>query len=176
MVLRSAGLITILISLIFSFANVADEIVIIYRLLGLFTGILSLGLLSRSKFIDHFINKLIQKALNQWTTLELRDYESLLKLSENYTVTEIKVHEDDWLNRNRLKECKMHEEGIRVLGIYREDGLYAGFPEGEAIIYAGDILILYARQNYSENLNGREKVIVGDHTHNKQVQDPKNHM
>jgi uncharacterized membrane protein len=81
MVLRSAGLMTIIISLIFSFANSAEDTEMLYRVLGLFMGILILLLLSRSKFIDNTLNKLIRKALKRWTKLEVRDYENMLKLS-----------------------------------------------------------------------------------------------
>jgi hypothetical protein len=169
MVLRSAGLMTIIISLIFSFATVAEESDILYRLLGLFGGVVILGLLSRSRFVDRALNKLIRKALSLWTTLEVRDYESLLKLSKEYTVTELNINEDDWLNGKRIKECKINDEGINVLGIYREDGRYVGIPERDTKIYGGDTLILYAKQNTLENLDKRVKGTSGDKSHDDQV-------
>lgn len=176
MVLRSAGLMTIIISLIFSFATVADESDILYRLLGLFGGVVILGLLSRSRFIDRILNKLIRKALNRWTTLHVRDYESLLKLSKEYTVTEININNDDWLNGKRIKECKISDEGINVLGIYREDGRYVGIPGADTKIHGGDTLILYARQNTLENLDKRFKGISGDKSHDEQVKEQKSHI
>ncbi|MEJ2054901.1 MAG: TrkA C-terminal domain-containing protein [Calditrichaceae bacterium] len=176
MVLRSAGLMTIIISLIFSFANSAEDTEMLYRVLGLFMGILILLLLSRSKFIDNTLNKLIRKALKRWTKLEVRDYENMLKLSGNYSVTELEINEDDWLNGRKLKECRLGDEGINVLGIYRENGNYVGVPRGDTNIYEGDKLILYAREETLSDLNQRRKGGRGDRSHDKQVQEHEDQM
>jgi uncharacterized protein with PhoU and TrkA domain len=119
---------------------------------------------------------LIRKALDQWTNLEVRDYESLLKLSENYTVTEIKIEEGDWLNGKRIKECKIRDEGINVLGIYREDGHYVGIPKGDTKIYTGDTLILYAREKTLGDLDKRRIGGIGDRSHDEQVEEQRSHI
>jgi len=176
MILRSAGLMTIIISLIFSFANYARDSEMLYRLLELFAGIVVLGLLSRSKLIDRTLNKIIRKALKRWTNLNVRDYESMLRLSENYTVTEIEIQENDWLNGRKLEECRLNDEGINILGIYRDNGNYVGVPKGDTKIYEGDKLILYARAGTLSDLNQRRKGGSGDRSHDIQVQEQESHM
>lgn len=176
MILRSAGLMTIIISLIFSFLNYTKEADILYRLLGLLIGVIALGLLTRSKILDRSLNILIRKALVRWTKLDVKDYESLLKLSENYTVNEIKIDENDWLNGQRIKECKIRDEGINVLGIYREDGRYVGNPKGDTKIYEGDTLILYAREDTLSEIDERRKGGKGEKSHDERVEEQKDHM
>jgi Trk K+ transport system NAD-binding subunit len=74
--------------------------------------------------------------LKKWTTLDAHDYTSLLKLSGEYMVTEIQVREGEWLVGRTLREFRLPEEGMIVLGIYRVDGDYVGIPRGETEIFS----------------------------------------
>jgi hypothetical protein len=85
MIARSAGLVSIIISLILSFADGGDtEITRLLRLAWLAGGIAVLWFLARSKQVEKWIGVLIKKALNRWTDLEVRDYTELLKLRGEY--------------------------------------------------------------------------------------------
>jgi hypothetical protein len=175
MVLRSAGLMTIIISLIFSFANNANDTDIFYRVTGLVAGIIIIAVLSRSSIIDRILNRMIRKALQKWTKVEVKDYAGLLQLSADFTVTEFKITTEDWLNGRRIKECRIKDEGINVLGIYREDGRYVGNPDGNTKIYAGDTIVLYAREDTLKNLNKRAHGVAGERSHEAQVQMHRRH-
>ncbi len=126
MIARSAGLVSILISLILSFGNAGEaDVTRLLRLGWLVAGVAVLWILARSDAVDRAMGRIIEKALNRWTELEVRDYTELLKLTGEYTVREIKLDPTDWLADKQVQECRLHDEGVLILGIYREDGTYA---------------------------------------------------
>jgi uncharacterized protein with PhoU and TrkA domain len=68
-----------------------------------------------------------------------------------------------------LKESKLWEEGINVLGILRENRNYMGSPAGETEILPGDVLTLYARASALKELDSRKKGSHGDEKHEEAV-------
>lgn len=169
MVARSAGLVTILISLILSFAGPGEDIGRLLRLGYLIAGVAALWGLSRSNFLGRHLERAIEWALRRWTNLEARDYENLLKLSGAYRVQELRAQEDDWIADKTLQDCRLMEEGVLVLGIYRRDGSYLGAPRGKTRIYSGDTLILYGRENALHDLNQRRSDPGGEMAHDRAV-------
>lgn len=164
MLLRSAGIISILLSLILSFAG-TEDITRLYRLLWLVGGVTLLWLLSLSKLADRILNRVIEWALRKWTKLDVRDYIALLHLSGGYVVRELKVTEDGWLADKNLSECRLYDEGVTVVGIYRASGRYVGAPKASTVIRPGDTLILYGSSDVLENLGNRKEGTSGDIEH-----------
>jgi hypothetical protein len=174
MIARSAGLISIIISLILSFgANTDTEMERLVRLAWLIAGVAMLWVLARSKYVGRWMGRVIKRALNRYTDLEVRDYSELLKLAGEYTVREMKVRETDWLTDKKLRECRLYDEGILVLGIHRADSGYLGAPRGNTTIHAGDRLILYGRQKSLKNLDGREAGARGEAEHEHAIDEQK---
>jgi hypothetical protein len=169
MIMRSAGLVTIIISLILSLAGTGQDRLIIFRLLWLLGGVLIIWLLAKSKVIDHYLGNIIKWTLSRWTDLDTRDYASLLHLSGQYRVIEIQVEEGDWLVGKDLKACYLNEEGVTVLGIVRDDGSYVGVPRSSTEIYAGDTLILYGRSEQLQDLDKRRADVAGEKSHEQAV-------
>lgn len=169
MILRSAGIITILISVILSLAQEEHGPDRLQRLLYLCGGLVVLGLLARSRIVDRAMRRVMQWALSRWTGLDTRDYSSLLHLSGDYQVTELHVREDDWVAGKELRECQLNGEGVMVLGIQREDGGYVGAPVGNTTVHPGDVLLLYGRAKTLANLDERRKGASGDLEHNEAV-------
>ncbi len=97
MILRSAGLMTIIISLILSFANADGEIGLLSRLTWLIGGAIILVALSHSRLVDRYVGNLMERFLKRWTDIDTRDYARLLRLSKNYTVVKHQVQEEDWI-------------------------------------------------------------------------------
>lgn len=93
--LGNAGIITTISSVIFSFISIEESGFLSTESMVLFSGLLLLIALSRSKFIDRKLSSLIDKALKHYTYLDVKDYYSLLHLEENYRVSEIKVKKED---------------------------------------------------------------------------------
>jgi hypothetical protein len=177
MITRSAGVVTIIISLILSFGGGAeDESQRLYRLLWLIAGLFALWAAARSRHIDLCLSRIIEWAIRRWTDLDTRDYLSLLKLSGEYTVKELSVRDGDWLADKHLRDCRLSEEGVIVLGIYRDDGNYVGAPKADTRIYPGDLLILYGRAANLRELDQRQEDTGGDEAHERAVSEQQQHM
>jgi hypothetical protein len=74
MITRSAGVVTIIISLILSVGVTEGGPSRLSRLLWLIAGVAALLLLSRSRLVDCVLNRLIEVALRRWTDLDTCDY------------------------------------------------------------------------------------------------------
>lgn len=176
MIMRSAGLVTVIISIILSFVGAVQEIERVVRLLWLVGGAVALLILSRLPFVDRGMEKLIGWALHKWTDLDVRDYARLLNLSGEYTVTEMHVDEGDWVEGKELRDCDLGGEGVTVLGIERTDGDYVGAPRGSTPVHAGDTLVLYGRSDTLAELDRRRGGGAGDAAHAAAVSDQERRM
>ena len=165
MVVRSAGLITILLSLILSFVSTGAGPDRLERLLWLVGGVAVLWTLASLGWLDRLIERWVQRSLARLTDLDARDYYGLLKLHGDYTVNELQVQEGDWLQDKTLRDCKLTDEGVLVLGIVREDGRYVGAPRPDTSIRAHNTLILYGRQEVLSELDERRAGASGEEAH-----------
>jgi len=95
----------------------------------------------------------------------LCDYTKLLRFAHNYVVCELQVRDDDWLAGKTLAQSQLSSEGVLALGIERPEGRYLGAPRGTTRIEAGDILILYGRQETLLDLDERRADVVGNLHH-----------
>ncbi len=172
MILHSAGLATIVVSLILAFSE-ADSVAgppVWQRLIYIVLGVLVLWLLARSSVFDRWLRRLITRALSRWTDVDARDYAALLRLSGDYAIVESQVQPGDWIAGKALQECNLLAEGIIVLGIRRRDGTYLGSPRGTTSIEAGDTLLLYGRREPLADLDRREAGWPGEAAHRQMVQ------
>ncbi|MFK7768052.1 MAG: TrkA C-terminal domain-containing protein [Mariniblastus sp.] len=125
------------------------------------------------KWVDQQIEKLIEWALKTWTTIDVRDYVSLLHLADGYVVFELKVNETDWIAEKTLAEAKLSAEGVLVLGIHRSNGKYIGSPNGTTTVCVGDILSVYGTVQRLEELDIRKKGYEGDRAHKIAIEEQK---
>jgi len=176
MITRSAGIVSIIISLILSFGGSAEESEKLYRFLWLIAGLVALWAAASSRYIDRYLSRCIEWAFRKWTDLDTRDYQGLLKLSGEYAVKELAVKAQDWLADKTLKNCRLTEEGVIVLGIYRDNGDYVGAPTADTRIYAGDLLILYGRSGALQELDQRREDSAGEAAHERAVSRQRQHV
>ncbi len=169
MILRSAGLITIIISLILSFGTESDSR--LTRLAWLAGGVVILWVLASSNWVDRHVSGVMGWALNRWTDLDTRDYAKLLNLSGEYGVTEIEVRKNDWLADKTLREMRLNEEGVIVLGITRSDGAYVGAPQADITVSPGDRLVVYGRGHSLKELDTRGAGSPGESAHLRAVEE-----
>lgn len=173
MILRSAGLLTIVLSLILTFVGTAGEEGLdrVTRLLWILAGVGLLWGLSLSKALELVMEKLMQRVLERWTDVDVRDYARLLNLTGEYGVTRMAVEEDDWVANRPVSDCRLNDEGVNILGIERKDGGYVGVPQGKTEIHPGDTLILYGRSEALSELDERRAGRRGDAAHEKAASD-----
>jgi hypothetical protein len=172
MVVRSAGVISVIISLMLSFVGAGDgEPTRLIRLGLLAGGAAALTLLSRVPAVDRRLNRLVAWILDRWTDLAARDYVGLLQLSDNYEVMELHVDGRDWIAGRQLADCRLPDEGVTVLGIVRGDGTYLGVPRGETTVEAGNTLIIYGHTAVLQDLDVRRAGAGGEQAHARAVAD-----
>ena len=170
MLLGNAGIVTSISSLILAFARESESQSAAIRMGVLAAGVIGLWLLSASSWVARWMERVIRWALRKWTHLELRDYASLLRLSDDFTVCELEVEEDDWVVDKSLIELDLHREGVTVLGVQRKMGGYVGVPRGQSRIRVGDILLLYGCVAAINDLDTRPSGTTGDEAHQQASQ------
>ncbi|WDI44381.1 TrkA C-terminal domain-containing protein [Bremerella sp. P1] len=171
MLLGNAGIVTAMSSLMLSFINTREndpvDIWINFGILG--TGLAVLWFVSRSQWVDHRLNNLVEWALRRWTDLEVADYSSLLHLAHGFMVIEMVVEETDWLVERDLAGLRLSEEGVLVLGVDRPGVDYIGIPRGHTRLQAGDTVILYGQRDVLMNLDERRAGSRGNWDHHRAV-------
>ena len=127
-------------------------------------GVLVLYTLFKSDWVERQLNRPIAFALRQFTHLDVRDYVSLLELSNGFAVTELVVEPDDWIAGKTLVELALAREGVLVLGIRRND-TYIGAPSSGNSIESGDTLVMYGPHQRLDELDSRCHGAAGDQAH-----------
>jgi len=171
MLFGNAGIVTVIASIVLTFINIEMTGVGKWRLIFLALGLVALWWFAASRTIDRHLSKIINWALGKYTSLDVRDYASLLHMAGEYRVSELFVDPDDWLADSQLQELRLQDEGIQVLGINRKGGKYIGAPDGSTRILPGDVLILYGTTPSFEKLDVRRRGARGDKDHEKAVEE-----
>jgi Trk K+ transport system NAD-binding subunit len=113
--------------------------------------------------------KMVNHPLQRFTRLDVQDYAGMLHLAGEYQVAELQVEPEDWIADHELKDLRLRDEGIMILGITRKSGKYIGAPMGDTRIQAYDTLILYGRVSALTNLDERKQGWGGDYQHVQEV-------
>ncbi len=145
MLLGNVGLVTVVATLVLSFIEQPEgnQKWVGAYLLG---GFAILWIIATSGWVDRQMSKVIGWALQKWTELNVRDYESLLHVSAGYGVAEATVGSDAFMAGKTLAELKLRQKGVLVLGIRRQNGGgFEGAPKADTRIEAGDTLVVYGR-------------------------------
>jgi hypothetical protein len=163
MVVGSAGIVTAVASLVLSFNGGSAG----QRLsrAGVLIGALSaLWLVSRMPLVDRALSSLIGWALRKRGYVT-RDYGTLFALSGDYAVAELVVREGDWVVDKTLRELRLRDEGLIVVGIRSPDVGYLGVPGADTEIRPHDTLVVYGREAQIAELDRRSRGPSGDRVH-----------
>jgi Trk K+ transport system NAD-binding subunit len=169
MLLGNAGIVTAVSSLILTFVEKEGESQLLFKMGWLLAGVMGLWALAMSSWVDRWLSRIIDWALNRYTSLETKDYASLMHLAGEYRLVELLVKEEDWVAGKTLAEANLWNEGFVVLGITRSDGRYVGVPRRESLMNPGDTLILYGRDSDLRKLDERKKSREGDREHEQAI-------
>lgn len=152
----SAGLASVVATLILSFTGTSGGQAAA-RGGFIVLGLVVLIVLARSRLVDRWLSRAIERALRRFTTLDVRDYASLLRLTGNWSIAELEVRDGDWVAGRTLAELDLPHEGLLVLGIERRDGRWVGAPKGTAALHAGDTVYVYGMEETVADLDARPK-------------------
>jgi hypothetical protein len=167
----NAGIVAAMSSLILTFVRSEGDVSPALKIVLLLGEILVLWGFASSQWVDRRLSHLIEIMLKRYTRLNITDCASLLHLTGEYRLAELKIKRGDWLDGRQLKHSRLRDEGVNVLGIRRLDGTYIGNPVGESELKRGDSLVLYGRIDAIESLDCREAGLLGDEEHRGAVQE-----
>ncbi len=162
-IMGNAGLATVIGSLIIGFNRENSALRGTQNLIILLLGVTLLFLLSRSILVDRLLERSIRRILRKKTTLGRRGYHRLVELAFDYEITEVDSKENSWLCDKTLAELNLPDEGVLVLGIWRNADTYLGAPRGDYTIQEGDRVVMYGKgeslgeiARVRDNLEGKE--------------------
>lgn len=173
MLLGNAGIVTAVSSLMLSFVGDQGTASPSSRGILLVVGLAMLWWLATSAWVDQVMSRVIGWSLRTFTTVDARDYAGLLHLTGDYVVAELNVTEDNWLCDRSLKELRLNNEGLLVLGVEHPGGKYTGAPRGPTQLEAGDTVLFYGRRSVIEELDKRTMGSQGAWEHVKKVEEQK---
>jgi hypothetical protein len=162
MIVGSAGIVTAVASLVLSFRG-GSAGARLSRAGVLVAALFVLWLLLRTKPVDRALSRAISWLLRRGG-FQGRDYGTLLDLSGDYAVAELQLREGDWATDRTLRELRLRDEGVVVMGIHR-DGQYIGAPRPDMRLEAKDTLVIYGREGRIAELDRRRRDAAGDAAH-----------
>lgn len=163
MIVGSAGIVTAIASLVLSFrgGSATSQVARAGVLCG---ALLLLWVLSRTGPVERVLTRAIG-ALLRARGYAARDWGTLLDLNGDYGIAELKVKDGDWVTGRRLRELRLRDEGVMVIGIHRAGRRYLGAPGPDTVVQAGDALVLYGRGERIRELDNRRRGAAGDEAH-----------
>jgi hypothetical protein len=163
MILGSAGIVTAVASLVLSFrqGGAGQQLIKAGILVG---GLFLLWFLSRTGPVDRALTRLMAWIL-RIRGYDVRDFDTLLALSGNHTVAELRIREEDWMADRTLRSLRLRDEGVVVMGIHREGVGYIGAPSPDEVVHPGDTLVVYGTAQRISELDRRRRGPAGDRAH-----------
>jgi hypothetical protein len=165
MVVGSAGIVTAVATLVLSFngGSAGQRLTRAGVLVG---ALLALWLLSRMPLVDRGLSHAIGWVLRKRGYVA-RDYGTLLALGGDYALAELVVKESDWVAEKTLRELRLRDEGLVVVGIRRPGAGYLGVPHADTSIQPHDTLVIYGREARIAELDRRTRGPSGDSLHSQ---------
>lgn len=155
MLVGRAGIVSVMAGVTVSFAGAESAGGTLSRFAVLVAAGVLMFLFVRSNAPNRMLSRTIERALRRYTHLKSRDYAGLLHLSGDYGVAEVGVQADDWVAGRTLRELRLREQGIVVLGIERLDGTFEGAPKGTSVAEPGDTLVVYGSDSAIQAVDSR---------------------
>lgn len=169
MLIGNAGIVTVMSSLILTFVLPNTVSSRLYGLLIVVVGLSFLWWAIQSKWVDKWLSNLISKMLRKYAKLDVLDYAAVLHLKDDFKVSERKISSNDWMANKTLKELKLRNEGITVLGIDRAGREYIGSPTGSFDILPDDVITVYGKAEVIKNIYERKNDYQASVSHDKYV-------
>ncbi len=169
MLVGNAGIITAVSSLLLAFIGEDPGTPLWLRVGLLVSGLVALWAVANSRTVDRTLSRWIDRMLERYTAIEVRDFGSLLGLSGDFRIVEWMVERDDWLVDRRLEDVALDREGVLVLAVQRADGAFLGTPDGEVEMKDGDVLVVYGHLDALERLDHRSAGPGGELDHAEAV-------
>jgi len=107
--------------------------------------VLAIGLFVNLRFVRVPIDRFLKFTLLKSGLRKVVDYDYLLNLQDGFCVYDGEIgNSHPWIGM-ALWEVSPADQGIIVLGIYRNDGEFVGAPNKDSVVRPGDVLMVYGR-------------------------------
>ena len=156
-VLGNVGLTSALATLIVTFTQTQGFKETIDQLLLLAGGVVVLILLIRLRVVKAVVDYSINLSIKRSKTLQIYDYEMLLKVSSGFCVSDIMISGKGPLAGKTLADSHPTTRGLIVLGIERENGAYVGAPGPDEEIRKGDVVTVYGQETEIQKLMSQQE-------------------
>lgn len=113
---------------------------------------IGLGLFFQLRFIKKPLDLLQRWLLESAGNLRAVDYEVLLKVKHGFCVSDLEISDGHPMAGKALLESRPADMGIVVLGIYHRGGRFEGAPNKEAVVSAGDTIMVYGSEEAVDSL------------------------
>ncbi len=171
MMVGNVGIVTVVSSMILAFINEGDEVRLVTKLGVLILGLGTFWFLGTSKWLNRKLKGMIDRALDRYTHVGVRDFESLLELSATYSVSELFIENGDWVAGKTLRDSGLRKEGLTILGIQRADGTFEGEMTPDTRVHEQDNVLVYGRLASIESVDQRQRGGAGDLDHRRAIEE-----
>lgn len=144
MILGNAGLVSIIATLIGSFAKLKRVSQVPVNLILLAAGIYLIYWLASRRGLMRRWGRWIEKRIAKSKVLEEKKIEEILHLAEGYGIAEVRIKDDSPLVSQPLADSALSQRDILVLAIERGGGIIPT-PKGSDDIQTADNLICYGK-------------------------------
>jgi hypothetical protein len=144
MILGNAGFVSVLATLIGSFAQVKKAVQVPIHLVAIIVCIFLVYLIGRRARLMRKLSDWIERRLAKWTGLQEIPVDEVFQLAEGYGVASIRVRPESEVVGHSLAEKALAEKDVLVLAIERDNKTIAA-PKANEVIQRGDRLVCYGR-------------------------------
>ena len=109
-------------------------------------GVLSVAVLMNLSFVRRPLDALMRHAIEKFSSVRPIDYEMLLRVREGFCVSDVEVVSGHPLAGKTLQQSRPSDHGIVVLGVYHGGEEFEGAPNKDAVISAGDVIMVYGSE------------------------------
>ncbi len=146
----TSGLATIILTVVRS--DPGNGVVQLLYLFLLLAAAVAVGLLFNVRWVKEPMDALMRRTLRRAGLMQVLDYEVLLRLKEGYSVCEVEIPAGHPFCDQPLSISRPSDRGLVVLGVHRPGGNFVGVPDGDTVLEAGDLLIVYGSESATEAL------------------------
>jgi len=171
MFLGNAGIVTGIGTLILTFVGQDEDLSMWVKIGAIALGLALLWFVAQSQWVDRVLSNFVSRLLDRHTELQVRDYASLMHLTDDYRLVDLALEADDWVVDRSLEAARLRDEGIVVLAIERSDGTFLGTPQADTVMQDGDRLIIYGRVDALKRLDERRKGFAGLVSHEEGLEE-----
>lgn len=119
---------------------------------GLIVGLGLLLYLTKVSWVQHAVDKVIQRTLEQTGLVKVMDYELLLRIQHGFVVSEVEILPDTPVVNLTLSQSRPWDHGVVILAVKRDGRSNEGLPSAATTLLVGDVVTVYGEEEKIKHL------------------------